>query len=159
MIRKAVVLAVRMSFTYNFVALWSTVVDVEILKYLQTLPHFLMGRPIIEISPLSLHYPFLCIHPLGIGQVLLLASLKKTLESDGVFLSVQRSSYTYQSFRSKRTIIWTFGSTLGTDGLFSSLRKLVKDRDVVGEVWRVCVLSAVGSPVPGDSSLASYCST
>lgn len=119
-----------------------------------------MGGPIIEISPLSPHYPFLCIHPLGIGQVLLLVSLKKTLESVGVFLSVQRSSYTYQSFRSKRTMIWTFGSTLGTDGLFSSPRKLVKHGDVVW--WAKCgqcVLSAVGSPVPGDSRLASYYST
>lgn len=85
---KAVVMAVLIGFTYNFAALWSTVVHVDILKYLQTFPRSLMGRPVIEIFPRSLHYPFLCIHPLDTGHVLLLVSLKKSLESDGVVLNV-----------------------------------------------------------------------
>lgn len=93
---------------------------------------FLMGRSIIKISAVSLHYHFLCIIPLDISQVSFLISMKRTLLSDCAFW-VYKGSHTFSRVPETKELLFTFRPTLCTNILFLVPRKLVRE-DVVCQV-------------------------
>lgn len=67
------------------ILLYITIIHVNALKNLKMFSSPLMGRSIIKISVVSLHYHFLCIISSDISQVSFLISMKRMLLSDCAF--------------------------------------------------------------------------